>query len=251
MAGTLTAQSLSVSLSASNYNGYNISCFGLQDGSINLTITGGTAPYSVLWSNNVATEDLSDVPAGYYRAQVTDAANGLVYGEITLTEPEDLVGSLSVYTYGNDYNISCYNCYNGAINLTVGGGVNAYAFFWNDAVTTQNRTSLGPLSYSVVITDGNGCTRALDGVTLTQPERDDWTMNGNSGSSPGTNFFGTTDIKSLIFKTNNTERFRIDSIGRIKFQAFESSVAGLDLLFVDEKGILQTAPSNCTIKTYP
>ena len=60
-------------MTPSNYNGYNISCFGSATGSINLTITGGTPPYSIIWSNAATTEDLSNVSAGYYRVTVDDA----------------------------------------------------------------------------------------------------------------------------------------------------------------------------------
>jgi len=60
-------------LTTSNYNGYNIDCFGSNLGSINLTITGGAPPYTIRWSNDVTTEDQSGLPAGYYVVEVDDS----------------------------------------------------------------------------------------------------------------------------------------------------------------------------------
>jgi hypothetical protein len=58
-----TAQQLNLSLTPYNYNGYNISCFGNSDGSINLTISGGIPPYQILWSTSDSIEDIENLPA--------------------------------------------------------------------------------------------------------------------------------------------------------------------------------------------
>jgi len=81
-----------LSLTSSNYNGYNISCFGWRNGSIDLTITGGTPPYAILWSNGQTTEDISILPAGYYHVFVEDAdpLTPQSEAEITLVEPRAL-----------------------------------------------------------------------------------------------------------------------------------------------------------------
>ena len=79
-----------VSLTASNHNGYSISCFGGRNGAVDLTVTGGTSPYTYLWSTGATTEDVSVLPAGYYAVVVTDANAKEARGEITLTEPDPL-----------------------------------------------------------------------------------------------------------------------------------------------------------------
>lgn len=86
------AQQLSLSTTPSNYNGYNISCFGNSDGFINLTITGGIPPYQILWSTADTIEDLENLPAGYYNVRVTDSDSlpQMVQVEITLTEPRQI-----------------------------------------------------------------------------------------------------------------------------------------------------------------
>ena len=69
----LNAQSLSVTLTASDHNGYNISCFGGRDGSIQALVSGGTAPYHYRWLHGDTTSTVSDLSAGYYKLTVTDA----------------------------------------------------------------------------------------------------------------------------------------------------------------------------------
>lgn len=54
-----------LTLTASDFNGFNISCFGGNNGSIDMTITGGTPPFVISWSNSETTEDISNLPAGY------------------------------------------------------------------------------------------------------------------------------------------------------------------------------------------
>lgn len=241
MYGTsVNAQSLSLSLASSNYNGYNISCFGGRDGSINLTVTGGTAPYTFIWSNGSTTEDLSAIPAGYYHVIVTDRDSTMIEGAITLTEPERIVVDYLVSSYPNGYNVSCYSCYNGSILLLPGGGVSPYNFTWEDGPTIQDRFNLGSGNYRVYITDANLCELSPETFYLTEPERSDWTMNGNTGSNPTTHFIGSTDNKDVVFKTNNTERLRILGNGSIKLNGFSGS--GNRALFADNNGIINAAP---------
>lgn len=57
-----SAKAQELNLSASNFNGYHVSCYGAADGSIDLTITGGTPPYTIRWSTDATTQDLTDLP---------------------------------------------------------------------------------------------------------------------------------------------------------------------------------------------
>ncbi|MBS1581975.1 MAG: SprB repeat-containing protein [Bacteroidetes bacterium] len=81
------ADPIILTLTPSDHNGYNISCNGGKDGAIDLTITGGTAPYTIGWSTKEETEDISGLSAGYYKVYVKDADGTKAEAEITLVEP--------------------------------------------------------------------------------------------------------------------------------------------------------------------
>ena len=86
--------------------------FGESTGTINLTVTGGTAPYSYSWSNGSLAEDLINIAAGTYNVTVTDA-NGCSVGEaVTISEPAAALSFTSAVQQ-----ISCNGLANGQINL--------------------------------------------------------------------------------------------------------------------------------------
>jgi hypothetical protein len=161
-------------------NGYNVSCFGKSDGSINLTVSGGLPPYSYSWSiEGVTTEDISQLSVGYYTVVVVDQEGTTKEAGITLTGPEPEMNPKiieSVYEYVNGYNISCFNCSDGSIDLIVTGGSGIYTYRWNDGVTTQDRYGLSEGSYNVVIKDASTCGSQYQefyrSFYLTQPDRD-------------------------------------------------------------------------------
>ena len=131
----------------------DVSCNGDADGSIDLTISGGTAPYNYLWSNGDSTEDLSGLLAGAYTVLVTDS-NGCQdsVGGITVTEPTALVLVMTAT------NVTCNGSADGTATVTVSGGVGPYAYKWITSATTSSITGLGPGTYTVKVTDSMGCT---------------------------------------------------------------------------------------------
>lgn len=207
---------LSISLQSGNFNGYQVACFGKQTGTINATVSGGTAPYQFSWSNGASTEDLSGLPAGYYMLTVLDADSAVATADITLTEPTPLVLVAEPYTYPNGYNVSCYDCYNGSIDVTVGQGVPPYTYLWNDSITTtQDRNGLGGKKFFVVVRDANQCWVKSETMMLTQPERGTWSKNGDGGTNPSSQYIGTSDEKDVVFKSNGQERLRLKADGSI------------------------------------
>lgn len=127
------ANAQTLQLTPSSFNGYNISCFGFQDGSIDLTITGGTPPYTIEWSNAATSEDIADLAAGLYIVEVDDAnpATEPVQAEITLTEPEAIqINELEPYRYPNGFNVSQHGACNGTVTGNITGGVPPYSYQW-------------------------------------------------------------------------------------------------------------------------
>ena len=142
-----------------------ISCNGETDGAIDITIQGGTLPYTYLWSNGETTENISGLGAGEYSYVVTDA-NGCVFDAgttVTIEEPSALTESASVE------DVACLGESTGSIDLTVEGGTSPYTYVWSNGATTQDISELAAGDYSVQITDANGCTLASEIYSVGEP----------------------------------------------------------------------------------
>ena len=140
----------------------NVLCNGDFTGAIDLSVSGGTPAYSYAWSNGSVNQDLTNVQAGTYTVTVTDANGCIVTRTLTISQPTDLVTS----TVGTD--VACANDATGSVNLTVSGGVSPYTYLWSNGAITQDLTNLTAGTYSVTITDANGCTNT-EQETITQP----------------------------------------------------------------------------------
>ncbi|WP_430406706.1 T9SS type A sorting domain-containing protein [Fluviicola sp.] len=141
----------------------NVACFGGSTGAINLTPTGGVGPYTFNWASGPTTEDRTSLTAGTYSVTITDANGCTGTVSTTVTQPAAAISGTTVVT-----NVACFGGNTGAINLTPTGGVGPYTFNWASGPTTEDRTGLTAGTYSVTITDANGCTGTVS-PTVTQP----------------------------------------------------------------------------------
>jgi hypothetical protein len=130
---------------------WDVNCYGGSDGMIDIYLTGGQTPYYYAWSNGTTNEDLGGVIAGTYVVTVTDSYGYTEVDYFILTEPSELTLSFSITE------ISCANCSDASINLTVSGGIAPYNYTWSDLSTTQNINGLTPGEYIVTVTDSNNC----------------------------------------------------------------------------------------------
>lgn len=156
--------------------GTEISCLGAADGSVILTVNGGSAPFSALWNGpdgftSTATE-LTGLAAGTYSVTVTDALGCSAGTSITLSAPAPLDLQASLSSYNGGTSVSCADATDGSIDLTVAGGVGGFLFAWTGsgalAATTEDVDGLGAGSYTVQVTDLNGC-QAQAVYTLSAP----------------------------------------------------------------------------------
>jgi large repetitive protein len=148
----------------SSYTQVNVGCFGNNTGSIDLTVSGGVAPYVFAWSNQAVTEDLNNIASGVYTVTVTDANGCTTTQTVTITQPQ---APLALST--TQVNVLCFGNSTGSVNLTVSGGTAPYTYLWSNNGTAEDPTGMASGAYTVTVTDANGCT-AQTSVTITQPQ---------------------------------------------------------------------------------
>lgn len=132
-----------------------VSCHGQQDGAIDISPSGGTPPYSFLWSDSSSDEDRNNLAPGQYCLTISDA-NGCLSAPFcfTIQEPQPLSVS------GTISPASCNTASDGSVTLSVSGGTPPYSYQWSNNSTSSQLNGLSPGSYSVTVTDDNGCTQA-------------------------------------------------------------------------------------------
>jgi gliding motility-associated-like protein len=193
----------------------DITCFGDADGSIDLTVAGGTTPYSFAWTGpsgySATTEDISGLEAGAYSVAVTySSICSVPFTDIaTITEPPEIQVS-SVKT-----DISCGGLSDGAIDITVSGGLPPYQFAWTGpsgfTSTDEDLSGLAAGSYSLTITDGYNCMVSFpDQETIIEPSsvvasyisHQDVSCNGDASGSIEIDVTG--GIAPYIFEWTNS-----------------------------------------------
>ncbi|MFT4982095.1 MAG: hypothetical protein ACI9UR_001961, partial [Bacteroidia bacterium] len=156
--------------------GTHISKAGGNDGKANADVMGGTPPYTYLWSTSNGTaavngsmkDGIYSLEAGTYSVTVEDVNGCSVSASVTLTEPTPITANLSATTYGGGHHVSCAKGEDGAIDLTVNGGIAPYKFDWTSGHFTEDVTGLKAGYHEVRITDANGAKFVI-GETLTEP----------------------------------------------------------------------------------
>jgi hypothetical protein len=134
---------------------YAVKCFGDSTGAAFITISGGTAPVSVMWDNNASTEDITGLAAGTYVATLIDANNCSASISASISQPAAALTATTVVTDQIQGGAL------GAINVTISGGTGPYTSSWNGGITTEDRTGLAAGVYISTITDANGCTTTI------------------------------------------------------------------------------------------
>ena len=136
-------------------------CFGANNGEIKVSISGGTAPYTITWSNGVTGENNTSIPSGVYTVTVTDANGCSIFRNYTLTDPTQLIVDL-----GKDITL----CLGDSQTYNVAISDPAATYQWKDQngniISTNPSITLSNAgTYTILITDSKGCT-ATDSVII-------------------------------------------------------------------------------------
>ncbi|HER08415.1 MAG TPA: T9SS type B sorting domain-containing protein [Bacteroides sp.] len=152
----------------------HVSCFGGNDGSADITVTGGTPPFTFQWTGDVSghistVEDPGDLPADTYDLVITDA-NGCTrsLNDVTISQPAELTVNVDQIIH-----VDCFGEATGSIDITLSGGTPPYTFFWTTpggfTATSQNLSNLEAGIYSLTVTDAQGCSYVFaDLATVTE-----------------------------------------------------------------------------------
>jgi len=182
----------------------DVTCGNARDGKIDLNVTGGSKPYSFFWSNEARTEDLTSISGGSYIVTVTDNSGCTATAEASIAEPAALEIDTRVTPVG------CSSGSNGAIELTVNGGVSPYTYSWNTGETSANVVNLKPGTYNVIIVDATNCR--LERTVTVELENTNHlptvVFNGDSvlcGSSSATLLIAESGYDSYLWNNGETD----------------------------------------------
>jgi hypothetical protein len=131
-------------------------CAGVADGAATAQASGGTAPYTYLWSTGAGTMSISNLPAGGVTLTVTDANGCTATATATLVEPTALAVT------GTSTDVLCPGSANGQVTTAVTGGKAPYSYLWSNGSTAANLTQVAGGTYTLTVTDANGCTITND-----------------------------------------------------------------------------------------
>jgi len=229
----------------------DLSCFGAEDGSLSVVIEEGQEPYSFLWSDNSTEQSRTALAAGNYSVVVRDASGAELTLEGMLSQPEEIVIS------GTPDPASCHGVEDGAIDITISGGMGPYNIAWNNGAATEDIASLAAGQYTVTVTDQRNCP-ATSSFSIGTVSRIDITSTQVRPECNGTN--GSIDITAsggtapYAFVWSNGETIEdLQNIGTGLYTVNVSDAAGCsqtasyylrDIVTLAIKGM--PTPTTCT-----
>ncbi|CAN5919584.1 hypothetical protein BH24BAC1_BH24BAC1_37580 [soil metagenome] len=173
--GTLPEIVVNTGLNAS-FGDTDVLCYGGNTGAIDMTPSGGKAPYSYAWTasnggvvpvGQTTSQDLTGLVAGTYTVTITDAERCTVTESTTITGPAAaLSASITAQT-----NVSCFGGSTGSVTVAGAGGTSPYQYKLGSGGTFGNSGTFGSLAagnYTVTVKDANDCT-TTQAVAITGP----------------------------------------------------------------------------------
>ncbi|MFN8206893.1 MAG: gliding motility-associated C-terminal domain-containing protein [Bacteroidales bacterium] len=148
----------------SYFLGYNVSCYGFDNGFIAVKTRGGFGNHSYSWSTSSSSDSIFNIPAGTYTLLTTDEYQCIDTATFVLSEPPRFMATSGVI------DILCYDSITGSINLSPTGGVLPYLFKWSNDSTTEDLAQLPAGDYTLRMMDANLCLFDTL-ITVRQPSR--------------------------------------------------------------------------------
>ncbi|MEX0982681.1 MAG: gliding motility-associated C-terminal domain-containing protein [Bacteroidales bacterium] len=185
----------------------NVTCNGGSNGSATITVNGDFPPFSFSWigqgtGTTRSDQNPSNLIADTYDLTVTDqpGCSNFFEGIVTITEPDPLTVAVENVT-----DVSCFGGSNGSTDITTSGGTAPYTFSWSGpgsyTSTEEDPTGMPPGTYSVEITDVNGCSENFSElIVITEPDD----ITAVLDESTDVSCFGGKDGSAQVTVSNGT-----------------------------------------------
>ncbi|MUV02416.1 hypothetical protein GN157_01735, partial [Flavobacterium rakeshii] len=188
----------------------DVLCNGAATGSATIDVTGGTGAYTYLWddSNAQTTATATGLTAGTYSVVVTDVNNCTYTHNFTITEPDAITATAGT----TQVDVVCYGEATGSATIDVTGGTGTYTYLWNTGDTTATISGLTAGTYTVDVTDVNGCvythsftiTEVYTITATAATTQVDVLCNGAATGSATIDVTGGTGTYTYLWNTNET-----------------------------------------------
>ncbi|MEQ1745608.1 MAG: gliding motility-associated C-terminal domain-containing protein [Saprospiraceae bacterium] len=222
-----------------------VSCFGSNNGTGAVSVSGGTPNYLISWRLNNPTGQVVDTGftadklfPGTYVPVVTDdkGCTAALGSPITIIGP-----SAPITASSSSQNVKCFGANNGSITLTPTGGNSApFTIAWTGGLTGSPISNLAPGTYTPTVTDAGGCTAIMGPVTITSPQAltfPDTTITPQDGMT-----LGSITIVTPI--NGGTSPFTFSWSGPGGFSAATQNITGL---LAGVYTVTITDANNCTL----
>lgn len=196
-----------------------VTCIGLHNGSITVTPSFGSEPYSYLWSNGATSQTITNLPVGNYTVTVVGSNNCSTTQTVFLPQIPLLSASI--------INVQHNSCWGGSAGSATANPINGnppYTYKWSNGKTTQTITNLPAGTYRVTITD-QCATKATASVTILQAQKVNAVVTstpvtcrgGNDGTATATPISGTAPY-TYKWSDGQTTQTAINLIGGVTYK---------------------------------
>jgi PKD repeat protein len=156
------SQQITVALPNVQVSSTDVKCFGANNGTASVSVSGGTPPYSYQWSNNATSPNISNLPPGTYSVTASDAGGCSQIATTTITEPPDLQVTIT------PTHVTCFGGSDGQAIANISGGTPSYNVIWSNGQTGITATNLTAGNYTVTVVDQNLCSKTQT-ISITEP----------------------------------------------------------------------------------
>jgi PKD repeat protein len=203
----------------------NATCSTCADGFVNSSVSGGTPPYTYLWSNSSTTANLSGVLPGIYTVCVSDVHNCTACGSASVGHVNNSGCHASFYIFPDSINPNSHHYY--AVNTSTGAQPMSYLWSWGDstydttAYPSHTYASAGFYTICLTIFDANGCHHTFcHSYHLARTEQASSTVYINVISTSGIPVYKSDDLYLTLYPNPAINQLTIEN-GKWKIENVE------------------------------